>query len=194
MMSSSRSKFPGVHSSRRSGSRQEGVQYIMFAVVAILVVIIVLVVAFGTRRGGGVTRTSGRNRGTTSGTLVQERDASRRSQGDVTSRSSRRDRRKRTTAREPRERRRRERLERKAASRITVRSSRGGYAFKRTGSPVLQAIISQPNGERVAVVGNRQVRKGDLIEGRRITEVGPDRVKVEYFTKTYEVKLNQPIY
>jgi hypothetical protein len=46
----------------------------------------------------------------------------------------------------------------------------------------------------VAVVGNRQVKKGDQVEGRRITEVGPDRVKVEYFTKTYEVKLNQPLY
>jgi hypothetical protein len=59
---------------------------------------------------------------------------------------------------------------------------------------VLKAIISQPTGERVAVVGDRQVKAGDQVEGRRIVEIGSDRVKVEYFTKSYEVKLNQPLY
>lgn len=194
-MSSGKTGSSGMRVPRRSPPKQEKVQYIMFVIVAILVITIVLVVAFGGRK-----RTSAqapqRTRGVSTRLTETGGAVSGRSREQRVSRGSRRDRDKKESARDlRRERRRRERAERRTvASRTSTRSSRGGYTVRRSGMPVLQAIISQPNGERVAVVGNRQVKKGDLIEGRRITEIGPDRVKVEYFTKTYEVRLNQPIY
>lgn len=193
MMSSGKTGSSGMRVPRRSPPKQGKAQYIMFAVVAILVITIVLVVAFGGRRG---TSAKAPQRTKSVATRLTETGsaASRGSREQLASRASRRDRSKKESTRDFRERRRRERAERRTVTRTSTRSSRGGYTARRSGTPVLQAIISQPDGERVAVVGNRQVKKGDLIEGRRITEVGPDRVKVEYFTKTYEVRLNQPIY
>jgi hypothetical protein len=165
----------------------------MFAVVAVLVIIIVLVVAFGGRKNPP-TKTARQSQSQQTGLAEGGQGTPRIARERGRTRTARREQKKQETARELRERRRRERSEHKTTTRLSTRSSRGGYTVKRSGSPVLQAIISRPDGERVAVIGNRQVKKGDQIEGRRITEVGPDRVKVEYFTKAYEVKLNQPLY
>lgn len=193
-MSSGKTGSSGVRVPRRSPPKQEKAQYIMFAVVAVLVITVVLVVAFGGRKGTSA-KVPQRTKSVATRLTETGSAASRRSREQFASRASRRERSKKESTGDFRARRRRERAERRTvASRTSIRSSRGGYTARRSGTPVLQAIISQPDGERVAVVGSRQVKKGDLIEGRRITEVGPDRVKIEYFTKTYEVRLNQPIY
>ncbi len=194
MMSAGRSGSSGMRPRSGTKKRQESGPYIMLAVVAILVIVIVLVVALSGRKSGA-QRVARQERTRSTEVATSERVSST---GRKTERKSprvpKRERKKLETETQRRERRQRERLERRSPGRSTRRSSRGGYAVRKSGTPVLRAIISQPTGERVAVVGERQVKNGDQIDGRRIIEVGADRVKVEYFTKSYEVKLNQPLY
>lgn len=165
----------------------------LFLVVAVLVVVIIAVVAFGGKKGG-TTKTAREKRSRT--TTVAKTDAGSATQPRVRSSGERRERegRRRLTKEERAALRRERRKRERETGRVTVRSSRGGYSTRRSTTPVLRAIIAEPSGGRVAVIGERKVKAGDQIEGRRITEVGPDKVKVEYFTKTYEVKLNQPLY
>uniref|UniRef100_A0A7V3PSQ2 Uncharacterized protein n=1 Tax=candidate division WOR-3 bacterium TaxID=2052148 RepID=A0A7V3PSQ2_UNCW3 len=193
MMSSGRSGQSGMRVPRRPTKNKGTGQYVMLAVVAVLVIIIVLVVAFGGKKST-TAKTSRQLRGQQTELAKSARGVSPGERKKEGVRSTRREKKKRELASVRREQRRRERSERTKTTRVSARSSRGGYTVKRGGSPVLQAIISRPDGERIAVVGNRQIKKGDQFEGRRITEIGPDRIKVEYFTKTYEVRLNQPIY
>ncbi len=192
MMSSSRSGAPRM-GPRRGGKKSGSFQMILFLVVAILVVVLIAVVAFGGKKGG--TTRARREKKSRATTVAQTGERATRptrvkstrvrSEREVRRRLTREE---RTTLRKERARKERE------TGRVTVRSSRGGYTAKRSTKPVLKAIIAEPSGGRVAVIGERRVKAGDQIEGRRITEVGPDKVKVEYFTKTYEVKINQPLY
>lgn len=192
MMSSGRTGPPGARVARKSVRRSGVAQYLRFILVALVVVIIVVIVVLSSRKSGGkrVTRTVKQTRLAERRTTAAE---TRRAEGGEV-RSSRRERTRRETAEERRKRREARRNGRTERRRVSTRSSRTGYAVKRSSTPVLKAIVSQPNGERVAVIGERQVKTGDQVEGRRIIEVGSDRVKVEYFTKSYEVKLNQPLY
>ncbi|MBN2465870.1 hypothetical protein JXD38_09660, partial [candidate division WOR-3 bacterium] len=90
------------------------------------------------------------------------------------------------------------REETRASGGRTTRSSRGGYTSggaRSTGSPTeLRAIIDDGTGSRTALVGERRLRAGDDIEGRRIVEVSGDGVKVEYRQNTYSVKVGQKVY
>lgn len=190
MMSSNRSSPPKIRSPRRSVPKSGSFQMVLFLVVAVLVVVIIAIVAFGGKKGGTAKASQEKK--------SRIRAVAQTSEGSVTkpkiksSRGKREQRLRRRLTAEEREMRRKRRE--RATGRVTVRSSRGGYISRRTGKPVLRAIITEPSGNRVAVIGERRVKAGDQIEGRRIIEVGPDRVKVEYFTKAYDVKLNQPLY
>lgn len=77
---------------------------------------------------------------------------------------------------------------------MSTRSSSSGYSTKRSGPPVVKAIGTDPSGTHYALVGERYVRNGDEVEGRRIVEVSGNGVKVQYATKTYTVGVNQPLY
>lgn len=193
MMTSGKSSPPGVHVARKALSRVGFAQYLKFIIVAVVVVLIVVIVlaSTGKKAPRSVKRqAAGRRVGVG---LVEPRTARTSRSRDDEVRAAEREKARiarREERRRRREERRRLRLERR---RSTRRASRGSYAVK-TGTPTLNAIVPQPGGEWVAVVGERQVKPGDQIEGRKIVEVGSDRVKVEYFTKSYEVKLGQPLY
>jgi hypothetical protein len=74
-------------------------------------------------------------------------------------------------------------------------SSRGGSSRGSTVDPSqLRAIITDGTGSRYALVGERQYKSGDDIEGHRILEVSSDAVKVEYRQNTYTVKVGQKVY
>jgi len=194
MMSSGRAGPPGMRAPRKTVKTGGFAQYLRFLLVALVIIIIIVVVVASTRKTGRRRPVSRAKAGQTG--LAERKTAARatsRAKGEEV-RASRRERTKRETREERRKRREERRKERAGRRRVTTRTSRGGYTVKRSSTPVLKAIISQPTGERVAVVGDRQVKAGDQVEGRRIVEIGSDRVKVEYFTKSYEVKLNQPLY
>lgn len=182
-------------------SKKGGTLQLVIPVLALVIVVVILVIlASGGKKKTTSTR---RERGTLS-QLAQGRErATRERTGSarVRVRESREERKsarreERRRLREERRAKRKERSRRKGETgeRTTIRSSRGGYATKQSGVPVLRAIISEPTGERMAIVGERRVKKGDQIEGRRIIDVEQDRVRVEYLTKSYEVKINQPLY
>ncbi len=195
-MSSDRSGSPRLRSPRRGTQKTGAFQYVILAVVAILVIIIVVVVASGGKKDKGATART-KSKQTKVVRTESEATEARGSRVKVSGRKERKSRRQ--LAREERLARRRERMTRsrkegRSGRVVTSRSGRGGYSSKRSSVPVLKAILPEPSGERVALIGERRVKKGDQIEGRRIIDVEQDRVKVEYFTKTYEVKLNQPLY
>ncbi len=191
---------PRMATSKKAGKKGGIAQFAIPVLVLVVVVVIIVIMASGgkkkprsvRREGGTLTQLAqGRER------VTRERTGSAR----VRARESREERKserreERRRLREERKAKRRERSRRKGETgeRTTIRSSRGGYTTKQSGVPVLKAIISEPTGERMAIVGERRVKKGDQIEGRRIIDVEQDRVKVEYLTKSYEVKINQPLY
>lgn len=197
MMSSGKSSGPRMGTPRRTTKKSGVFQYVMFFVVVVLVIIIIAVVAFG---GNKKSATKSERTNKSRSTAVARGDGDnapvtgRKVGKDVRTKRLRGSRQRVSKPERVARRQERSRLRERETGRVTVRSSRGGYTSRKSGVPVLKAIISDPAGGRVAVVGDRRVKPGDQIEGRRITEVGPDRVKVEYFTKTYEVKINQPIY
>lgn len=59
---------------------------------------------------------------------------------------------------------------------------------------MLTTIVTNPEGSRVAVFGTRSVRAGDEIDGRKVLEVEANKVRVEYKTSAYEVKVGDPLY
>ncbi len=90
------------------------------------------------------------------------------------------------------------RTDRSAGSR-TKRTTSGGFSggggTRVASSPnELRAIIDDGSGTRAALVGQRRLRAGDDIEGRRILEVTGDGVKVEYKASTYTVRVGQKVY
>ncbi|MEO0078838.1 MAG: hypothetical protein ABIK86_07580 [candidate division WOR-3 bacterium] len=81
----------------------------------------------------------------------------------------------------------------------TRRSESGGFvrssSRRSTSNPhELKAIIVDATGSRYALIGDKRLKPGDDVEGRRIVEVGADAVKVEYRTTTYTVRVGQTIY
>jgi sRNA-binding protein len=195
-MMASRKSEEGVSRPKQKKTKQIGMKHLLIAGVGIVLVVVLALLLFG---GGG-----GRKKPTTA----------RRARTDSLSESVSIRKPKRSTARraarvteakrdEERARRRAERLQRKEETRVsgkrTSRSSRGGYSSgsgtRVTSSPnELRAIIDDGTGSRTALVGERRLRAGDDIEGRRIVEVSGDGVKVEYRQSTYMVKVGQKVY
>jgi hypothetical protein len=81
----------------------------------------------------------------------------------------------------------------------TRRSETGGFARgssrRSSSSPrELKAIIVDGTGSRYALIGDKKLKTGDDVEGRRIVEVGADAVKVQYRDNTYSVRIGQTVY
>ncbi len=165
-------------------------QYLYMAIGAVVVIVLVVVLlttgksqpAPARSKAAAGEETKGKR---TKPTAVAK--APRRSRRDdrVATRSSRR-------GESRREERQRDR------SRRTRRSESGGFArssARRSSSPYeLKAIVVDATGSRYALVGEKKLKTGDDIEGRRIVEVGADAVKVEYRANTYTVRVGQSIY
>ena len=100
--------------------------------------------------------------------------------------------------------RREERLKQKEAAKTggsrTSRTPSGGYSqggssHGSSADPTqLRAIVTDGSGSRFALVGEKQFKSGDDIEGRRIIAVGADGVQMEYRQNTYTVKVGQKVY
>ena len=100
--------------------------------------------------------------------------------------------------------RREERMKQKEAAKSggsrTSRTSSGGYSqgsSSRSGTAdpsQLRAIVTDGSGSRFALVGERQYKSGDDIEGHRILAVSADGVQMEYRQNTYTVKVGQKVY
>lgn len=72
-------------------------------------------------------------------------------------------------------------------TRISAKSStEAGY--------ILKGIFVDERGERYALFGDHRTRNGDVVAGRKIQQVEPDRVSVEYGGSTYEVKIGNSLY
>ena len=89
--------------------------------------------------------------------------------------------------------------EAKASGSRTTRSASGGYSSGGSTRSVstpnqLRAILTDNTGSRTALVGERRLRAGDDVEGRRIVEVSGDGIKVEYRQNTYSVRVGEKIY
>lgn len=93
-------------------------------------------------------------------------------------------------AKEKKKRERKQRVSRRGRRRGSGGIARGGYAVPRQ----LQMIVTGTDGERLAVVDNKQYKNGDEVEGRKLTQVGNDQVTVEYKGKTYTVRVGQQLY
>ncbi len=192
---------PKMGTSRKVGKRGGIGQYVGFILVIVIAIILVIVLVSGGRKK---TRATSKQIRATSNQLVEGdeitprgRASSTRTRGSSRRGQSRLERKE--ERRRLREARRKERVQR-GLSRKTKRTgkispqSRAGATASKSAAPVLKAIVSEPTGHRIAIIGERRVRKGDQIDGRKITEVEQDRVKVEYLSKSYEVKLSQPLY
>ncbi len=88
---------------------------------------------------------------------------------------------------------------RASGGRRTTRSSSGGFTSggsSRTASAPnqLRAILTDNEGSRTALVGERRLKAGDDVEGHKIVEVSGDGVKVEYRQNTYTVRVGEKIY
>jgi len=81
----------------------------------------------------------------------------------------------------------------------TTRSTSGGYVSGGSSRAVstpnqLRAILTDNTGSRTALVGERRLKAGDDVDGRKIVEVTGDGMKVEYRQKTYSVRVGEKIY
>jgi len=158
--------------------------------VGVVVVIVVALLLFG---GGGKKAAKPRSRAASA-----ERDStgSRRTSRARSARGAR------SSRGDRRERRREERLQRRQETRTsggrTTRSSSGGYTGGGSRAAVspnqLRAILTDNAGSRLALVGERRLKAGDDVEGRRIVEVSSEGVKVEYRQNTYTVRVGQKLY
>jgi hypothetical protein len=100
-----------------------------------------------------------------------------------------------------RERKREERREAKTTGGTTAgsgerasRQTRSGTRTSTETSYILKGIFVDENGQRYALIGDRRTRNGDVVAGRKIEQVEPDRVSVEYGGSTYEVKIGNSLY
>lgn len=88
----------------------------------------------------------------------------------------------------------------KEGVRRTSRSERSssrqpsGGRVKVEGSYILRGIFVDERGERYALIGERRAKSGDVIVGRKIQEVQPDRVRIEYGGTYYEVKIGNSLF
>jgi Ni/Co efflux regulator RcnB len=187
MMSSSPKQDTAGLKVPRRGKKGGGMQYAMFMAVAAFLVLIILVVAVAFKKPAASGKAPKAASSSSSSGSRSRRD------GDAP----------RTTRRDRDRDRGRSRDRDRGGDRSSGSSyGSGAYSGRRSGRsssqrlgvPVLTTIISSPQGSRVAVFGSRSVRIGDQIEGRQVLEVGPDKVKVQFRTETYEVRVGEPLY
>lgn len=198
MMSSMRGAASGGRAPRRGKGKSNKNQYILIGVVgAVVLVVAILLIGGGPRKPGkapakrtSTASTEGKKASTAStagkkaGTQSKVATVSRTAQD---SRESRREERARL--------REEARAERKA--RGSRRDRSGGYSSGSRSSysaNTLRAVITDGSGTRMALVGERRLKVGDELDGRRVTEVGTDAVKVEYRQSQYTVRIGGSLY
>jgi hypothetical protein len=77
----------------------------------------------------------------------------------------------------------------------TARRDGGSVARSRNNNPYqLKAILVDEGGARYALVGDRRLKAGDDVGGRKLVEVGVDAVKVNNGVSVYTVKVGEAIY
>jgi hypothetical protein len=89
---------------------------------------------------------------------------------------------------------------RSAGNRRVPRSERASRVTRITGGSqvetgyVLKGIFVDEKGEKYALIGDRRARHGDVVVGRKIQDIETDRVKVEYGSSTYEVRVGNKLF
>lgn len=189
MMSSMRGSPATGRAPRRGKSKIPGLQYLAIAGIGLVVLVAALLLVGGRSKEAPKPKAA---RAQKSGTSTR---ASRRAKASAVSQKS---------ERPSRERRRQERLGRagrereQRAERRPRRSRDGSYRTASRGanySPnTLRAIVTDNAGSRLAIVGERRLRAGDEVEGRKITEVGTDQIKVQFRQSEYTVRVGAPLY
>jgi hypothetical protein len=86
-----------------------------------------------------------------------------------------------------RQEREKKRMLRRAASRRGRRTSRKGGGYY-----ILKAIVAA-GGQSYALVDGRKVQAGDFVLGRKIIEIGQDRIEIEAFGRRSTVRVGQSL-
>ncbi len=192
-MMASRKSGAGVSRPRSSGPKKGNMTQFVLVGVVVVALIVGALLLFG---GGGKKAAPAKPKksSTTEGTVARKTHTTPRSAAHPSKGGRDIERAKR----------REERLKHKQETKgggHTARSSSGGFGRSSGGSrgsssdpSELRAIITDGSGSRFALVGERRLKSGDDIEGRRILEVVDDGVKVEYKQSTYNVKVGQKVY
>ncbi len=187
----SRRSEAGVSRPKKTPPKRGGMVQLVFVAVGIVAVIVIAVLLFG---GGGKRAARPRSRRAAvegDSTGRQRKSPARAARSARSSRDDKRERR--------REERRQRKQEARASGGRTRRSSSGGFtsggSARSFRSPnQLRAILTDNAGSRLALVGERRLKAGDDVGGRRIVEVSADGVKVEYRQNTYTVRVGEKIY
>ena len=129
------------------------------------------------RPGSRAART-GRVAGTLKASTAEERRAKTKKIRDEERR------RKKELRRQERE---KKRMLKRAASRRGRRTTR-----KTGGSYVLRAVVAAGN-QSYALIDGRKVQVGDVVLGRKIIEIGQDRVEIEAFGKRSTVRVGESL-
>ena len=198
MMASKKSEAGTQRPKQKSGKQLGMMQFVLIGVGIVVVIVVAAVLA-----GGGGKKAAAPQAKTVAadtGTYGSAKKPAAR----VTSLREKRDE-ERAKLREERRLRKQEarasegRTTRIASGGRTTRTSRGGFtsggSSRAASAPnQLRAILTDDAGTRTALVGERRLRAGDDVEGRRIVEVSGDGVKVEYRQNTYTVRVGDKIY
>ena len=190
-MMASRKSGAGVSRPRQMSAKKGGMAQFAFIGVAVVVVVVVAVLLFGGKKSAPATP---KKAATGDVAVARKTHMTTRSASHAAKGGGSVDRLKR------REERHKQKQAARAGGGHTSRSSSGGYSQggSSRGSSAdpsqLRAIVTDGAGSRFALVGERQFKSGDDIEGRRILEVTSDAVKLEYRQNTYTVKVGQKVY
>jgi len=129
-------------------------------------------------RPGGRTARTGRVAGRLKASTAAERRAEAKKIRDAERK------RKKELRRQERE---KKRMLRRAASRRGRRTSRKGEGYY-----VLKAIVAVGN-QSYALIDGRKVQAGDFVLGRKIIEIGQDRIEIEAFGRRSTVRVGQSL-
>ncbi len=189
MMSSMRGAPSGGRAPRRGKGKSKSTQYIMIGVAGLAVVVVIILLLGGSSRKPA--RSPAAKKTSTASTTSKKSSSRERAPASARVTLSSRDSRREERARQREE----ARSERKARGSKRTRS--GGYSpgsRSTYASNTLRAVITDGSGTRMALVGERRLKVGDELEGRKVTEVGPDAVKVEYRQSQYTVRVGGSLY
>lgn len=167
-----------------------------------IVLIIVLVVAVGVaaffllrpRRPAGGTGTASTD--TSAGRSTRRSSRRARTSGRIQPRSKKELRAERKRRRKEERLRKREARRREREQRQRLREARRRHGSKRRGRKgnlyVVRAIVSL-GSESYALVDGRRVGIGDVVMGRRVVEILPDRLEIEAFGRRSSVRVGESL-
>lgn len=86
-----------------------------------------------------------------------------------------------------------ERLERRKGTTRTERAKGGSRGTASISQPYVLRMILQEGNEWYAVVGERRLKKGEDVMGRKVIEIGSGSIEVEYRGMKYPVRVGEPV-